>query len=356
MKEFYDYLSALESDTAEAGGESAAQCEKTVLRQMGGSRIRRVMRKNRLTAAIIAAAVAVCGTVAAVSGALRYNRQLADSQFGTLGTARLESLIDFAPVTFTNGRVNATVEGLLCDGSSAVLLTTFAPADPKEEIDWTNELEISCEKGVINSDGDPAFRNAWVNTHHTVFRNNEAWVSWDIKILPDRDPSAEEVTFVFSRWTDKSPQTKSSNPDLYANPEKRGGTHNALTDGLEITFPIRQNVPVVTLKAETGETVRMSGYELFRDGRFPFANSLSDITLLRRDGSTARATAPSAHEVSGTGMTMGGGTYQWANARIYETFDGVAFHLRKPDTFCGFIDVRQISGIEIGGVRYSCTE
>ncbi len=359
MTEFYDYLSGLEPEQPAERPDAAAACETSVIRQMGIRRHPRITKRMRVFAAAAAAAVAVCATAAAVSGALRYNKKFAAAQFGELGTTRLETMMTLEPKTYTNGTVNATVEAVLCDGSRALMLTTFSPAERGQQIDWKNELDFSCEKGVINSDGEDAFKNAWVNTQHVQLSGEQAWVTYDIQILPDGDPGATEATFVFKHWSEKYsvPQGHRAESIYYSDPEQVGrGTvhdeHNTLTDGLEITFPIVQNIPVITLAADNGDTMQMSGFELFRNTGFPFSD-ISKIRLLRADGKDSEARIPTYTDQMTQGGTMSGQRFHWVNARFYETIDGVTFHSRNPKSFTGFIDVRQITGVEISGVTYT---
>lgn len=357
MTEFYDYLSGLTPDLPAERPEAAAESEKSVLRQMGIRKHPRITKRFRIFAVAAAAAIAVCGTVAAVSGSPRYNKQFAKAQFGELGTAKLETMVKLEPKTYTNGMVNATVEAVLCDGSRALLLTTFAPAERGQTIDWEDELDFSCEKGVVNSDGEDAYKNAWVDTQHVQLSGDQAWVTYEIQILPDGDPGATEATFVFKHWTEEYsvPHGSRSDSDNYSDPEHDGkgnvrGEHNAFTDGLEITFPIVQNIPVVTLRADNGDTVQLSGFELFRDTAFPFSD-IGTVRLLRTDGSESTVRIPTYSDRM-TGGTMSGQTFHFVNARFYETIDGIDFNPRKPKSFVGFIDVRTVSGAEIAGVTY----
>ena len=359
MNEFYEYLSGLTPDAPAGQPDAVRRSEKAVIKQMGVRKMPRITRKTKLIASLTAAALAICGTVAAVSGALRYNRQLANAQFGELGAARLEQIVKPEPRTFTNGKVSATVEAVLCDGDHAMLLTTFAPAQRGEVLDWENELEISCEKGKINSDGEPCFLNAWVETNDVRYYGDQAWVSWVIKILPDGEPNVKEVTFVMNHWTeDYTASGKDS--DAYSSPKQVGKAkvhdeHNSMCGGLELTFPIEQNIPVLTLRSDSGETLNLSGFELFRSGSFPHYSD-GPIKLLRTNGTVSEAWLPTYGETDTTGGTVSGRHFHWSAGRFYEMIDGVKLDRRDPSTFIGFIDVRLIDGVEIGGVTYRRAE
>ena len=93
-------------------------------------------KKRLMPALIAAAAAAVCLTVG-VGAYMRYNREMVQFGFGTLGEARMAELAAPEPVTCSNGRVSVTVENVLSDGKQAMLLLTLEPVDKSQPFDWT---------------------------------------------------------------------------------------------------------------------------------------------------------------------------------------------------------------------------
>ena len=168
--------------------------------------------------------------------------------------------------------------------------------------------------------------------------------------------------------------------DLYEMPEFIGSHvpyFSDLTDGLAIEIPLKQNVPVLTLRAEDGETVHLSGFELFARGQniidFNWDDYGDDILKLYRSDGT----------VANTGMLIGSGTFSehedsdnsgmvssdgdadsvnmnfsdactdYTELRFVELIDGVKFKSGKPDTYIGFVDVTDVTAIELAGKMYT---
>ena len=93
-------------------------------------------KKRLMPALIAAAAAAVCLTVG-VGAYMRYNREMVQFGFGTLGEARMAELAAPEPVTCSNGKVSVTVENVLSDGKQAMLLLTLEPVDKSQPFDWS---------------------------------------------------------------------------------------------------------------------------------------------------------------------------------------------------------------------------
>ena len=300
----------------------------------------------RRTGVRIAAAAAACGILAvSVSGYQYFNQPLVTSRFGVLGTVRLEDMVLLGAGDYTNGIVRADVDAVLCDGHTALVLMTFSAVDPAQKINWDYQFqgirEAGCEKDSFSS----ALLVA--ETMQTVA--DRYWVGWTFQITGEGD--ADEMTLVFDpkHETDFS---GSDDPDTHADPRFIGSDvkyFNDATGGLEITFPITQTVPTLTMQSKSGEILYLSGYELYADHIF----NAEGVTLCRGDGTQSWA------EITNMSFNMTGspeGETVFGYARLYETFEGVKFKLSDPDSYTGFIDVTDVTSMEVGGVMYYRTE
>ena len=92
--------------------------------------------RKRLPAIIAAVAAAACLAIG-VGAYVRYNQQMVQFGFGTLGEARIAELSEPHPVTCDNGTMSVTVENVLSDGKQAMLLTTIEPVDKSVPFDWS---------------------------------------------------------------------------------------------------------------------------------------------------------------------------------------------------------------------------
>lgn len=310
-------------------------------------------KRTKLLGALIAAALSVTVLAVGVGGYLRYNKALLEDRFGVLGTAKLEDLNVPQPVTFTNGTVNATVEAVLSDGNRAMALITYTLADPAQEINWDLQLYqtadpadtgfISAESHVVGDKGKTCLQtlmlNLTPNTVHDAFTLQYAKTETGF-------PSAEDIKAA------KKEGMRAE--DLYESPAFVGSHapyFNELTDGLQITLPLVQNIPVLTLCAENGNTVKLSGYELFSEDEnlsaVPWGRETGILKLTRSDGSTAETALLWGH----SSRDAEGADY----SQIYyaELIDGVKYNSDKPNTYIGFADVMNVTEIEYNGTVYT---
>ena len=309
-------------------------------------------RKLRLIAAAAAAIITVTAAALGVSGRLTYNKPLAEKNFGILGAARLEEMDLPEPVTYTNGKVNATVEAALCDGNCVLVLMTMEAVDPDTKIDWDKELSFH-EKGM------PV--GGWYHirrlNHGTEVYGNQCWLSCWFEI--NQNAPAESATLV----CDIQHEILSFDPerrevydeipdDLHedaANP-----ILNQNTQGLEIEIPLTVNTPVRRLTAENGNTVFLSGFELFAEGYNAFGESMKTendnyIIAHRQDGTEQKICL--SYRSSHGGSSGGGST----RAPIYLPVEGKRYFADRPDSFIGFVDVSDVTAIEMEGMTYYLT-
>ena len=318
-------------------------------------------KRTKLIGALIAAALSLTVLAGGVGGYMRYNKQLMEKRFGVLGAARLEDLEVPDPGTFTNGTVNATLEGVLCDGKSAMVLITYATVDPEQKIDWDYQLYRAAVRA--DAEGRPQAYEAMKNDQ--AFGNEcLETIMLNIPDAPHSDTytmyyEKEETNFPSKEEVKEFKKSGGQVEDIYEAPEFIGSEvpyFKDLTDGLEIEIPLIQNVPTVQLRGENGKTVTLSGFELFSKENILEGTGARDsdfsLKIYRNDGS-----------VSETCALHGGGSFSSENdlfdySALYfvEKIDGVKYKANKPDTYIGFTDVTDVSAVELMGVMYTRTE
>lgn len=326
-------------------------------------------RKLRLIAAAAAAIITVTAAALGVSGRLTYNKPLAEKNFGILGAARLEEMDLPEPVTYTNGLVNATVEAAISDGNNVLVLITMKAVDPETKIDWNRELFFSHEKGRP----DMAFLHAFPETsleygQEKSIHGDECWIS----ILLNINKKEPADTFILEigkqqelDLPDPELAAKYGNShdfsDLYEDPSLIGETdpvRNRYTGGLEIEIPLTVNTPVYEMTSEDGGTVFLSGFEMYSDALdfnelFLGSNWNGEVKTYRTDGSEMMLYAPTATGRSSGGPDLAEG---YLYAQLYQQLEGKKFNMRKPETFNGFVDITDVTSMELAGVTYYRTE
>jgi|GEM_PF-1971339 len=337
---------------------TARSLEKAGLAQPEQKSVIRHKKRTKLIGAMIAAVLAVTVLAAGVSGYQRYNKRLMEKRFGVLGTTRLESLEIAEPVTYTNGIVNATVEAVLCDGYNALVLATFEAVDPEPDVDWDIQIYSMHEKGCP----DDSFRSAFPMSETRQEFDGQCWVTWQIALT--KHHAGDTMTMVFAKSAAELPteeeieayrKSGENISDLYADPTLIGKEFVCLgemTDGLEIEIPLTVNIPVLTLRSDSGDTLRMSGFELIADSEAQLITEGGRITLYRGDGNTATAWLPrvkGGSPVTDTDSTM-------PSAQLIEMIDGVKYSGKNPETYIGFSDISDITAVEIAGVTYTRTD
>lgn len=314
---------------------AARAMEKAGFAEPAQQPVIRRRKRTRIFGALIAAALSVTVLAVGVGGYLRYNKKVLDKTFGVLGTARLEEMNLTEPLKYTNGTVNASVDAVLCDGHRALVLTTYSAADPAQDIDWIYQLYNYHEKGM----GENTFRSAYPAVLSNQNVDGQCLVTM-LLTFPD-EPAGDTLTIVYEKAATDFPENGGNNLDLYESPEFIG-SHVPyfcdLTDGLEISIPLDVNIPVLTLKSATDETVQLSGFELIGTSQSQIMAGGGEFTICRSDGSRLTASIPRADE----------------NAAQYRVqIDGVKMKYSDPTTYIGFLDISDVSAVEIGGTMYT---
>jgi hypothetical protein len=335
------------AETAVIPQETADRIAARTMEKLGFSApekkpVIRYKKRPKRFAALIAAAVSVVALTIGVGGFLRYNQRAMEKNFGVLGTAKLADMQLAEPKTFTNGVINATVEAVLCDGVNAYALTTFRTVDPAQEADWNIQLfdhrEI-CETAYLT------------NTTQQEF-DGEAWVTWEIQLVDGT--AADTITIAFEKTETHFPTEEDIKAakragamieDLYEAPFLVGSHaeyFDDLTDGLEIEIPLTVNIPVITLRSEIGDELKMSGFEMISTAH---SGSLvrygEDFRIIRKDGTSAN------------GYIQNGRDYSW---QYIEKIDGVKYRFDDPATYIGFVDVTDIAALEFNSSTYTLVE
>ena len=316
-------------------------------------------RRIRIIGTLIAAVIAVGALGLGVSGWVNYNRRQAQKYFGEIGTAKLEELGYAArQQSFSNGKINASLTAVLCDGSNALALLTFEPADPEEKIDWDLELYGMQESGQTENQFCKAFPQSFSRRVY----DSQCWVTLEMRIgdLSEGD----QFTFRFDKQETNFPTEEEIKKwkkdkdgmfeDHFESPEfigRHDPYFNEYSDGLEITVPLTTNVPSVTIQSERGDTMELSGIALSGQSWIPGSPC---FTAVYADGTEKELFYMS----SGTTFVGGpeGSEEYYSYAKIYEAIDGVTFRMNDPSTYNGFIDVTQIESVELGGTVYTRTE
>ena len=309
-------------------------------------------RRLRMLAAAAAAAVTVVVAALGVSGRLTYNKPLAERNFGILGAARLEELNLPKPVTYTTGTVYATVEATLCDGNCVLVLMTMETVDPGMKIDWDKELRFH-EKGMPVG----GWYHIYSLNHDTEVYGNQCWLSCWFEI--NQDAPADSATLVLDiqhKILSFDPERKEAYDEIPDDLHEDAANPilNQNTQGLEIEIPLTVNTPVRKLTADNGNTVFLSGFELFAEGYLAFGESMetvddSYITAHRQNGTEQKICL--SYRASGGGSDGGGST----RAPIYLPVEGKRYFADKPDSFIGFVDVSDVTAIDLDGMTYYLT-
>lgn len=322
--------------------EETARLTARVLQKAGLSGtpvIRKKTNLRRIGVVLLTAALVLTAMTASVSGYLVYNRAHAAKNFGELGTRRLEEMELTSPVTYTNGIVDVTVEAVLCDGQYALVLATMETTDPGMDVVWDRqcmpyELTMPYEEAVNSMVF--GYEKALLEDVSVQEVGEQGWVTWTFSI--EEGHAGETMTLCFYETTRAEPNGK----DMPV---------NDATCGITMEIPLVQNTPVLTLVSDAGETLHLSGYQLYADRMGAF--SPQPFRLHRRDGSIADAEIISVSE-----SAMSSETETWGKtaARIYECLPDVRFDAFDPDTFIGFLDVSEVIAIEVDGVMYRVQE
>lgn len=316
-------------------------------------------KRTKLIGALIAAALSVTVLAGGVGAYLRYNKQLMEKRFGVLGTKRIEDLNVPEPKTFTNGMIDATVEAVLCDGNRAMVLITYKTVDPELKIDWDYQLYNAAS--VDSGDGLPqaysteeGYQDAGNTCLATVMLNLPEGEHSDIYKMRF---TKSETNFPSDELVKQMKKAGESIYDLYESPAFVG-SHVPyfcdLTDGLEIEIPLEQNVPTVTLRAEDGDTVTLSGFEMFsRDADLVTGTDYDKydevLKIYRNDGSVSHA----VYSWGGSTVSEPDHSSDYSEIRFVEAIEGVKYRAGKPDTYIGFTDVSDVSAIEYCGTMYT---
>ncbi|MBR5371502.1 MAG: hypothetical protein IK130_04735 [Oscillospiraceae bacterium] len=341
------------AETAAIPPETADRIAARTMEKLGFSSpktkpvIRHTKRPKHI-AALVAAVLSAAALAIGVGGYLRYNQRAMEKNFGVLGTAKLADMQLAEPKTFTNGVVNATVEAVLCDGVNAYALTTFKTVDPAQTADWNLQLFNYREKGCPEYEWKSAYPTSTAKQEF----DGEAWVTWEIR-LPE-GAAADTLTIVFERTETDFPSDEDIKAatregilmeDIYERKEFIGSHvpyFDDLTDGLEIDIPLTVNIPVITLRSEIGDELKMSGFEMISPAH---SGSLvrynEDFRIIRKDGTSAN------------GCIQNGRDYSW---QYIEKIDGVKYRFDDPATYIGFVDVTDIEALEFSSGTYSLVD
>ena len=317
------------AETAQLSAAQRARITERTLDKAGIAQrpARTKKRRIRLLGAVAAAAAVLIAGIG-VSGRLLYRREFAEKQFGALGTAYLEESLLTAPASYTNGTVSAEVQAVLCDGQYALVLAVFT-CDSKP--DWYLELAPETADGA-----------ALCMQQYRDY-GKEAWVSWLIAA-----DGADEAVLTFPRSDNlvaNVPPEHRRDPDYYDDPHLIGMTEayrNSMTEGLTVRVPFTQNIPVVTMTADSGETIRLSGFQIYS----------SDVQLLRQRSLVLTDTDGIQHDcvLEPHVRNTPAGEGEADNAlRIYEVQEGAAFRANDPTTYSGFLDVERVASLELNG-------
>ncbi len=308
--------------------------------------IRRKRRYGRVGVLVMAAALTLAAVTVSVSGYLRYNQPFAEKNFGVLGTRRLEEMDLASPVTYTNGIVDVTVEAVLCDGQYALVLATMEAVEPGADIVWDRqcspyEWAEPSENAIFGT--LYGYEKALMNDRNVQVVGEQCWVTWEFFIQEGH--AGETMTLHF--WEDKSREQV----ETFGGFEEQTVPVNDATRGITLEIPLVQNTPVLTLASDAGDTLYLSGYQLYaeRMGAFP----LQPFRIHRSDGSIADVQMGNVSE-----SAMSSETEKWGrtSARIYECLPDVRFDASDPSTYIGYLDVSGVTALEMNGVMYMVQE
>lgn len=368
MKEMFERLHADALHRADADLQHIAETEQLTAKQY--SRITEsAMRKAGLTAAkpirhkkrsrlfglLIAAVIAVFVLGAGASGWMLYNRQQAKQYFGEIGTAKLEELGLAGTQSSTNGRVRLDITAVLNDGKRILALLTFVPEDPDAKINWNLEAQSFCENGC-----EAGCYTAIVphSTDRREMRDGTLRMTLEFDVSPEADQ--DSVTFTYIKAATGFPteeevrEVKASgeNPaDLYETPDFVGlhdPYFDEMTEGLSFTLPVRQNVPMLMLTDSEGESLYMSGFEVYLDKALFWHAAPTEMSVTFEDGVQSllhlNFTISAWHDENGKGGR--------SSSKLYEELPGVKFDRDDPATYNGYIDITKITSAEFDGKLY----
>ena len=326
-------------DDAQKRRITAMALQKAGIAQNTQKPIRQKRRITRLGVSILAAALTTAALGIGVSGYLRYNKPLAEANFGVLGARRLEEIMEPEPEIYTNGVIDLTVEATIYDGKSALVLATMRVVDPNMEIEWEYEIypnewmkaDAESESGYCY--GMTTARQ--LTTRHQVF-DDVCWVTWEFYV-PDPG-AAQSMQLEFYPSSTTVPKR-----NLFGVLEDHEVATNTASDGLQFTVPLIQNTELLTLQSDSGDRLYLSGFRLYGESM----NSISgdSFTIDWKDGDRAECRIETIHYSEYDSWSIG-------SAPIYQTIEGKRFSWVDPTTFNGFVDVTDIEYIECNGRRY----
>lgn len=275
-------------------------------------------RFGRFGIILAAAVLTIAAMGVTVSGYLRYNQPFVEHHFGVLGSTCLSEMNLPDPVTYSNGVVDLNVEAVLCDGKCAMVLATIKASDEEQQIE--NILNIDDELGSVGQNMQA--------TYNIV--DNQCWASWIIKI--DKEYSGEDIIFRFS-------------DDVV--------TFEKAMQGIDFPISVLKNVPVLTLKSERGYTMSLSAFQMYTDRRDAFRDC--SFRLYRSNGTVTECAMPLIASYSGY-LEQENTHVHSTTAKVYEVVDGKEYHKDDPSTYNGYLDLSDVTHIEIEGELYYVQE
>lgn len=334
-------------DTAQTARITDMALTKAGLVQPKQIKARRSSTKKRLGVMLLAAALTTAALGIGVSGYLRYNKPLAEANFGVLGARRLEEIIQPEPVTYTNGVIDLTVEATIYDGKSALVLATMRAVDPNMEIEWEYEIypnEWMKEDAESESGYGYGMTTArQVTTRHQVF-DDVCWVTWELYV-PDPG-AAQSMQLEFYPSSMLVPER-----NLFGVLEGHEVATNTASNGLQFTVPLIQNTELRTLQADNGDRLYLSGFRLYGEKRDSLSGDF--FTIDWKDGNRAECRIETIHYSENDSEN---GSWTIGSTPVYQTIEGKRFRWVDPTTFNGFVDVTDIDHIELNGTHYYCCD
>ncbi len=295
MKEMYEYMTGLAPLSEEGSRREKQACTRAVLRAVQPQKKPRVRRSLRIALAISAAAAAAC-MAAGVSAAANRNSDLLEKWFGKGAESSLTALPE--PQVYENGQVRVTVEAEFDDGVNHLLLFSVETPDgepyqlPLITHTTVDGEEITSHDVLCTWGKNP--KNGWTSWIGDITEFGHVWNEPGIdaeafvptpenlrgkyQSLVVRSDILNYGDMVLSLIPDRLLTQLFEEPCLIDDP-----TQNDFA-GIKLRLNPDTDTPYADYRAENGDTVRLSCFELTGQIAADFMN-IRNAALILNDGS-----------------------------------------------------------------------
>lgn len=290
-------------------------------------------KRLRMFAAVAAAAVMLAGTAIGISAYVGHNKDVTQSRFGAGCETTFEALTMQEAVSVSNGRASVTLEGCVNDGIQQMVLVSIAAEPGTEPVDL---MKLNTSEW---HDADGNLFTNWLGSAYEIQTQGETTLLdkfyYAYYLTYDEALAGQTLTLTYPKLEDG---------------------RDVLT-GIEIPVLMQQNTDAAEYVSASGETLRLSGFELVysitaeeRDREQTIMNR--KIVLIGTDGSRHRTFAKSDAPIVCNPSARCLELYAEKNAGDWGDAE-LRYEICRARDYMGWFDTEQIAAVEIDGVTYT---